>query len=434
MNKSRYFDLAYQFRKSKIWKTVYEQELFAVKLPGYSSRKGNTEDNIAYCLLMGRGGDHTALAVYIGGEGFSTLRKLVGGDFEQMEDPSSLILTQDCIQCSLEKKEQFTREGLEELRGYCKRSGNPFRTPYPQFTRFRPYCVPWEVTEKSDWEAVEAALRVVVELAQQLRKSSKAALGLYPVDLTLHDETNAPYQVGMFDNPKDGAVAIPLFSFEGGKLVSEPVALPPYQETAVSPPPHVNEIAVAKIAKRRKKGALECEIIRVPEPIGGESEGEAPYLPAMLLSVQSDGQVLRPIFGRGAVYDSTDLLDCFIESMCDEYPRTIKVRTEETRALLADFCTLAKIRLEVKEHLDLMEEVMGHLEEFLRFGEDESFGEDEEIGEVNDEEMIEMMNLLQSMSIQQLRMMPKSMLEELLEAEEFLPPELVRKLRKARNR
>jgi hypothetical protein len=53
---------------------------------------------------------------------------------------------------------------------------------------------------------------------------------------------------------------------------------------------------------------------------------------------------------------------------------------------------------------------------------------------VNDEEMIEMMNVLQSMSIQQLRLMPKPLLEELLEAEEFLPPELVRKLRIARNR
>ena len=65
------FDLAYAFRNSKIWKTVFEEELFAVSLP---------DRRIGSCYMMGRNGEHMALAVHIGREGFSSYRKLKDRD------------------------------------------------------------------------------------------------------------------------------------------------------------------------------------------------------------------------------------------------------------------------------------------------------------------------------------------------------------------
>ena len=45
MTKTHYYDLGYAFRNSKIWKRLYEEELFAVKLP----INGNP---IGYCCVM----------------------------------------------------------------------------------------------------------------------------------------------------------------------------------------------------------------------------------------------------------------------------------------------------------------------------------------------------------------------------------------------
>ena len=56
MNK-RLCDLAYQFRNSKIWKRVCEDELFAVPLD---------DGSVAYCEIAGSEGEDRALTVYIG--------------------------------------------------------------------------------------------------------------------------------------------------------------------------------------------------------------------------------------------------------------------------------------------------------------------------------------------------------------------------------
>ena len=61
-------DLGYRFRNTKLWKTIYEDELFAVQL---------RNRQIGYCSLMGRNGEHMALGLYIGSAGFSTYREVI---------------------------------------------------------------------------------------------------------------------------------------------------------------------------------------------------------------------------------------------------------------------------------------------------------------------------------------------------------------------
>ena len=51
--KKEYLDLAYAFRKSKIWKKIYEEELFAVRLP---KARGKKKDEIGYCVIMAKRG------------------------------------------------------------------------------------------------------------------------------------------------------------------------------------------------------------------------------------------------------------------------------------------------------------------------------------------------------------------------------------------
>ncbi|WP_434089188.1 DUF7309 domain-containing protein, partial [Exiguobacterium indicum] len=134
------YDLAYTFKKSKLWQLIREQQVFAVRLP---------DGQIGYCLIMGQNGEHMALSLHIGAEGFSSYRRLNGMDqgpitYEEM-------LQQDCIQCSIEKRDQLSPEELNELRSYCEDRGIPFRAPFPQFARYKRYCVPWTITDDSDW-------------------------------------------------------------------------------------------------------------------------------------------------------------------------------------------------------------------------------------------------------------------------------------------
>ena len=342
------FNLAFAFKQSKIWKKVFEDELFAVDLDG----------EIGYCSLMGRNGQHTALAVYVGDQGFSSLRYL------QEIDPGNItdLLSQDCVQCSLEKREEFTPEELAAIQAYCKEAGLSFRAPFPQFSRYYPNCVPTPVTDKADWQHLRTALRVVNALAELLQDHTKEELGLRSIVFDTAGEAYAGAWMpsgALSYNPR---VTIPLYRLKKYEIQGSLIPLPPYSERLPMPPTHVNEIALSRLKKLPQAGVYQCRIIRVPEPV----EGKPPYLPALLLAVDEDtGLVLEPATAEGANYDSDALLNEFLTNLVSQkvYPAAILVNTEETRVLLADFCAKAGIRLEITEDLPELEEAIDAMNE-----------------------------------------------------------------------
>lgn len=200
----RLYDLAYQFRNAKLWNKIREDEVFAVDSP----------EGILYCHVMGRGGEHRALSVYIGEEAFASSFWRFFGD-----PPASLadILVQDCIQCSIEKKDQLTEEELEILREYCDGTGTPFRSPFPQFSRYYPHCVPWILEKDSDREALCAALEVVAFMSATILEKGKDALMLHAIG----PENDAPEQISLIgesEKKPPEAEQIPLYSIRNGAL------------------------------------------------------------------------------------------------------------------------------------------------------------------------------------------------------------------------
>ena len=89
------YDLALAFRKTKLWKRLYDSELFAVSLSN-----GQT----GYCCVMGYLGEHTALAVYIGEQGLDSYRHLQEISHVPVNalQAHEFMLSQFCLQCSLE--------------------------------------------------------------------------------------------------------------------------------------------------------------------------------------------------------------------------------------------------------------------------------------------------------------------------------------------
>ena len=412
MDKTHLYDLGYAFRKAKPWKEIFEEELFAVKL----GKKA-----IGYCSLMGRNGEHMALAVYPGAEGFTSYRKLASRAPDHVPTSKAELLVQDCIQCSIERRDMLDPEELDELKDYCQKTGIPFRGPFPQFTRYYPYCMPCNVNKPSDWRAIETALQVLLELTKKGKTIGKAGLGLRPVAVSLNGEEYISEEHGGFGGLLDDVVTIPLYSIVNGKLAAERIPLPPYTERKLAPPFFMDETAIARLMQKRHKGTLECEIIRMPEPV----DGDPPYLPAVLMTIDQDGLLLPPIAGEGPEYSPTRMLDEFISALGDACPKVIKVRTAETKLLLAEFCRKTKIRLVETEDMALLDDAIEDLME--RFSEDAEESDSEE-------RLNEMIYMLSAMTVEELRTLPREILDHILEGAEFFPKEIVQKVQRARGK
>lgn len=397
MNRYPTYDLAFIFKKSKLWQLLREQQIFAVNLP---------DGRIGYCVVMGANGEHMALSLHIGTEGFSSYRRLNGMDHE----PTSYVemLQQDCIQCSIEKRDQFSSEELADLRSYCKDRGIPFRAPFPQFARYHRYCVPWPVSEDDDWDAIYAALTIVAKIVQAIEKNEFDSL--YP--RMIYADTEEELYI---DSPTD-TVTIPLYSIEDDTLKAEQIPLPPYTDGQFTPPTSFNEVGMRKLMMMKKGGTLQCEIIRGPEPVNGEP----PYLPALLMTANLDaGLLLTPVMTQGVEYDPNEMVDGFLRSLISAklYPETILARTEETRTVLGPFCKKGKIRLVQRDDLYELDEAINTIMERMEESEDSPAGD--------------IIEALHQMDIEQIKMLPDFMLEQMLQTGCALPKLIIDKIKEA---
>ena len=137
--------------------------------------------------------------------------------------------------------------------------------------------------------------------------------------------------------------------------------------------------------------------------------------------------MLKPSIAKGPEYDPDELLNEFITNLGDAYPKTIKICSEEAKTLLEEFCKKANIRLTMTEEMDLLDEAVDSLMDHLEYDDD-----DEEYDEESDlEEMIAMLDM---MPIDQIKMLPNMVLDQILDAAELFPPEIVKKIRKARGK
>ncbi len=411
--KKRLYDLAYQFRKTKIWTKMYEDEIFAVELDG---------GEVGYCFVMGNGGEHIALAVYPGTRGLSSLRR-IKDEFGTTPDAPFM---QDCVQCVLEEKDMLSPKEIDEVRTYCKTYGVPFRAPHPTFLRCFPCCFMTVPKEQKDWKTIETALQVVLKIAEAVLKKGargKEELGLIPVDINLDGETYIPY-VGQNARPK-GKTTIPLFTIVNDQLQSKRVPLPPFEDLFTTPPDRFDDDAVARLTQLEQKGVYECETRRFPDIMVGDPEDSdnPPYMPTFLFIVGRDRKrnPIAPISSESPMIDPNKMVGEFVNVLLREgvYPSTIKVRADETKTLLKELCRRANIRLETSNRLAMLDKVCEAMSE--------NFAASGSVVEL----VIEM---ARNLSVDEIRQLPSDILEEVklvAETPEFadrLPEDVVTKL------
>ena len=117
MASDRLYDLAMQYKKTKLWKKLSDSMLIGVRLP---------DGSIGYCSIMGMMGEHIAIAVYCGTDGFATYRMMYEGgtDSSSVTDMIWRALSQKCLQCAFEAKDELSPKELEEARDYGRRKSS----------------------------------------------------------------------------------------------------------------------------------------------------------------------------------------------------------------------------------------------------------------------------------------------------------------------
>lgn len=411
MATDRMYELAFRFKKAKLWKKLNEDELFAVTLDG-----GLT----GYCSVMGSDGALFALVLYVGDEALGAfLETAAMNPLDAMLTRAPDLLRHNCIQCVLENRDALDDAEAEEVRSYARRHGIVLRGAhaFPQFIRHRPSCLPWLVTEADDQADLILALEAAEALAGLLKGRTKKDLGLHAV-------------LGPGDS-------IPLLVRNGDGFDLSRTTLP-RPERRLPEPRVIDELAVARLKKQKQKGTLECELIRAPMPLR-ESEDQVPWFPSMLMAVdKGTGMVCTPVLSEQPELDPEAMVNEFVRSLTLQtyYPRRIEYRTDETAALLSLFCKTAGIRLVRMTQLPELDLAVEDLDDYSGMGEDDDdfddddFDDDEEADAL--EELAALSEMMVGLSDAELRQIPPFIAAQALELAELgmIPAELAKRLKR----
>ena len=339
------FDSALLYKKTKLWKKLSDTMLFGVR---------HFDGEVGYCCVMGMMGELTALAVYPGQAGLDSLRILHDdvsptdflGNMERMR-------CQDCLMLSMENKSCLLPRDVVDVEAWCKRKGVALRgrNAYPHFERFRPGVERWYLEDGDDQHRMREALLAALEVARALTESMRRpeALGF---------DEGAPYDR-----------EIPLLVPEGDGWRWERHALPPRAKPEYPAAPAVDDITAARLAKGKRAGQWAAKVFRFFEPISPEVGEEPvsiealsspPFFPMALALMDLDGGRIIDIKLAEHLEDWPEALGgAFVDvAQRQGLPRQLLVEDDRTAALLKPLCGRLGVRLEQREAIELLDEML----------------------------------------------------------------------------
>ncbi len=333
MTSDKLYGLAFEYKKTRLWKVLGDMEVFAVKL---------SADRIGYISIMGQAGGYCALGLFIGDKGFNSFRTIAATDPEtlSLREYHEHILQHECLQCAFEGKDQLSEEEREEAKVYARSHGVRIsgKNAYPHFMKYQPNCCPWHLQTEQEVEDLCEALAAAIEMGRLLEERTADALGLRAVD-------GSTKEILMLEHQEQ--------VWEMGKTL-----LPIEKPKEVPAPKISNEIAAARLRKVKKAGIWECEIIRFPQPVQNSPE-EVPVFPALLLAVESStGYILQVPPVENYENEPEELLNLFVEALLKEEIRPIEIKARDERMYFfaKDLCDKLKAAISIEEELPSLDE------------------------------------------------------------------------------
>ncbi len=371
---------AFAFRKTKLWKQLYDSQLFALK---------HADGTVSYCCVMGMMGEHLALAVYPDAAGLASYRRM--GDrrpdmsgFEHDE----LLFAQECIMCSFEDKDEMLQSELAEVRSYCKAQGIALRgkNAYPKFQRCRPGYYPWRLDDAQDQAFLLEALKAAVEVSKKLETAYAEDLGFTegpPFDrsIPLLKKHGRGYSWGLHAFPAPSPRVYPAATIEDELRLKRIKRLGPAKsmDNASAAPRKTPAKPAASAAKPRNAAAeWDCDMVMYPNVArqeggsgkdGAENEwGEpvqAPFFPYLLMVVDhQSGMILYTAITRHAGEYARQLGEMFLDFVEEQgIPAHLYVRNDRAHALLSGIAEKLGIPLTLKKRLPILEELLANFYE-----------------------------------------------------------------------
>lgn len=342
------YQLAFAFRKTKLWKSLGESELFAVELPN---------DEIGYCCVQSFASEHNALALYVGNKGLDSFRAL--RNLDRMETSQLKIyetaLGRDCLQCSFESKGMLHPDALRFNRVYASEHGISFRgaNAFPQFLNFHPARTAWPVSKQEEIELLCTALEAALEVSRQVKNGNKIRLG---------------FQEGAMYNR-----SIPLLARSGDGFVWGLHPLPPKQSAQYPEPTLKDEVLMARLKKERKRrNTWVCDVVLMPYP-DMDQEDSIPIFPYTLLSQICETRKTLPPETVPNLEEGTETLLRVLGNWMleNKIPREIQVVDRRTYSMLKNLTATLNIKLVLQSENAVLDELE---DGFLNFVKDKLLG------------------------------------------------------------
>ena len=288
------YQAAVEFKQAQPWKWLYDADIICVENP--------KDKTIGYCSVMGRGGEHYALGVYLGDEG-------IFGFYQLMDNAENIphyqaLHYQNCIMCSFEDRDLITNEDRKEI----KELGLSFRgkNAWPMFRRYEPGFNPWFINQ-------EECLFLTHALRQVIFAASNVLSGQLNQDM------------------EQGKTIVRYSEEQGDKLewYSKEVQLA-FPTVTYSPVIITDDLLIQKIKKAGKMDnvSLQVDTCYIPSAVQ-ESRGKRPYFPRLFVLAEDQG-----------------------------IPKEILVRSEAMAAILEDLCKKVDIKLKVTKRLPCVDQML----------------------------------------------------------------------------
>ena len=342
-------DAAFRFRETEAWKKLDDSNVFAVRLS-----YGQT----VYCSIMGNGGEHHSLGIYVGDKGFSTyLRTLIDSDGSFISNMHLATLF-DCINCDFMQAKDIDDKVKKVIRKYADSHGVkiPRKHGWIDFTRHTPFKGQWCITDSNDAMIAEEALRAATFLANEFAKKGYKEVGLGKS----HDYPTVK-----------GGKEIPLIVQDGDVYTIQSTLTPPLTEPEYVMPTFNNDILAHNLASIDKIGTLMCRFEHLHTPMMPEDD-EQPLLPGLFIMLnEKDGRMLIPLPLVGYPENAQELLTQLANHFCqfEIHPEQIKVSDNLTFALINDFCKKCDIKLTKADSLPDLDDLCNDIVMDMMFGE-----------------------------------------------------------------
>lgn len=461
------YALAFEYKKTKLWKLLYDSQLFAVQL---------TDGEIGYCCVMGMCGKHNAIAVYVGQDGIDSYRNISNEEYFDVIDadghemPSfqshEKMMSQDCIQCAFEHKEDMRDASIILAKDYAKRNGIKLAGVYPDFVNYKPYLFPWYVRDIADQQHIAEALEAAIEVSRQIEADVSQYQKEIPSALTRDAREAVRLKLGFtYGTPYNRRVPF-LEKAADGSFTWSSIALPKEKKKRyLSPKLDANDIILARIKKAKpylndkmQAGSWYCDVIMIPQPVNDEikdddvgmagitnsdnnkltelTEGnmfepvEAPFFPLAMLAFDSESQVLvsMAFINKLDAKGYTTIIRTLAESIVDiGKPRSFLVKENDRRTnkILHAFSEQIGVEIEAcdDDDYDLLDAEMNMLE--YMSDENDTISDDG-----FQKQMDEIAEQLMSISDAELRKMPSELRNVLFSEADagHLDKELVKRL------